>query len=218
MSDKANTSREDKSVEEIQRDMIGRAKAQIAEHRGWFIALGIILIIVGTLAIIFPFMTTIATKIFIGWMLLIGGVAQIIHAFSTQKWSQFFLNILVGLLYLVVGGWLAFLPLTGILTLTILLAATFIVEGVLEAAMAFRMRPQDGWGWMLTAGIVAVLAGILIMAKLPSSAVWAIGLLTGINIISTGWAYLFLAMRAEKPVGRAAHAYVVDIKKPFAQY
>jgi uncharacterized membrane protein HdeD (DUF308 family) len=190
-----------------QMEVMHMAKENIAEHRSWFIALGVLLIVLGIVAIAFPFLSTIATKIFLGWLFIIGGVSQIVHSFSTQKWSQFFLNLLVGLLYLAAGAWLAFFPLTGILTLTIFLAVMFIFEGVLEAAMAFRMRPQDGWGWMLTAGIVAILAGILIMAQLPSSAIWAIGLLAGINIISTGFAYLFLALRAEDAKTAAALAH-----------
>lgn len=170
----------------------------VSRHRTWFIVLGVVLILLGTGAILFPFLTTIAAKIFLGWLFLIGGIVQVVHAFSTKAWSEFFLNLLIGLLYLVAGGWLAFLPLTGILTLTILLAFLFIFEGVMEAALAFRIRPHEGWGWMLLAGIVAVLVGVLIIAQLPSSATWAIGLLVGINMISTGWAYLFLALAAGK--------------------
>lgn len=190
MSDPTNISLEDG------KQMLEKAKAEIAEHRGWFIALGVFLIVVGFLAIIFPLASTIAAKVFLGWLFLIGGVAQIVHAFSTKRWSQFFLNILIGLLYVVAGGWLAFLPLSGIITLTILLSAMFIIEGVFEAMMAFRMRPEQGWGWMMTAGVIAILAGVMIFAQLPSSAIWAIGLLAGINIMSTGFAYLFLALRA----------------------
>ncbi|MGE4246777.1 MAG: HdeD family acid-resistance protein, partial [Parvibaculaceae bacterium] len=157
-----------------------------------------VLIVLGTGAILFPFITTIAAKIFLGWLFLIGGVVQIAHAFSTKGWSEFLLSLLIGLLYAVAGAWLAFLPLTGIITLTILLAVLFIFEGVMEVGIAIRMRPQNGWGWMLAAGIVAILVGVLIIAQLPSSATWAIGLLVGINMISTGWAYLFLAMAAGK--------------------
>lgn len=176
----------------------GSVIAAISEHRNWFMILGGLLVILGIVAILFPFATTIAAKIVLGWLFLIGGVGQVWHAFSTQKWSEFALNLLVGVLYLAAGAWLAFLPLTGILTLTILLSILFIFEGALECMMAFRMRPREGWGWMLFAGLCALAAGILIFAKLPSSAVWAIGLLVGINLISTGWAYLFLALGAGK--------------------
>jgi uncharacterized membrane protein HdeD (DUF308 family) len=170
----------------------------VAEHRVWFTILGILLIVLGIVAIAFPFLTTIAAKIFLGWLFLIGGVVQVIHAFSTQRWSEFLLDLLIGVLYVLVGGWLAFFPLTGIVTLTILLAVMFIIQGVLEFGMAFRMRPQQGWVWMLIAGIVAVLVGLLIIAELPSSAVWAIGLLVGINLIVSGCAYLLLPLVAGK--------------------
>jgi len=172
--------------------------AAVSENRTWFMILGILLIVLGIVAIAFPFMTTIAAKIFLGWLFLIGGIVQVVHAFSTQKWSQFLLTLLVGLLYVVVGGWLAFFPLAGIIALTIMLAAMFIAEGILELGMAFRMRPQQGWVWMLVAGIISVLVGLLIVAGLPSSATWAIGLLVGINMISTGWAFVFLAQAARK--------------------
>jgi uncharacterized membrane protein HdeD (DUF308 family) len=170
--------------------------AVIAEHRTWFTILGILLILLGLVAIAFPFLTTIATKILLGWLFLIGGIVQIVHAFSTQSWSEFFLDLLIGVLYVLAGAWLAFFPLTGILTLTILLAVMFIIQGALELGMAFRLRPRQGWGWMLFAGIVAILAGLLILMQLPSSAAWAIGLLVGINMIVTGVAYLLLPMAA----------------------
>ncbi len=170
----------------------------ISENRTWFMILGIVMIILGIVAVCFPFVTTIAAKVFLGWLFLIGGIVQIVHAFSMQKWSEFFLDLLIGALYVFVGGWLAFFPLTGIVSLTVLLALTFLMHGLLEAGMAFRLRPLEGWVWMLVAGIVAIAAGILIIAKLPSSAVWAIGLLVGIKMISSGWAYFFLALAAGK--------------------
>jgi uncharacterized membrane protein HdeD (DUF308 family) len=83
-------------------------------------------------------------------------------------------------------------------TLTVLLAALFIAQGVLEGFMAFRMRPAAGWLWMLIAAIAAFAVGVLIIAHLPSSAAWAIGLLVGIKLIMSGWAYLFLTMAATK--------------------
>jgi uncharacterized membrane protein HdeD (DUF308 family) len=178
--------------------MAASTHTAITENRTWFIIFGILLIALGVLAIAFPFATTIAAKVFLGWLFLIGGIVQIIHAFSTRGWSEFFLDLLMGILYLVAGGWLAFFPLTGIVTLTIFLAAMFVVQGVIEIAMAFRIRPLDGWGWMLVAGIVALLAGILILFGLPSSATWAIGLLVGINLLMTGWAYLLLPMMVER--------------------
>jgi uncharacterized membrane protein HdeD (DUF308 family) len=166
----------------------------ISENKGWFYFLGILFIVLGVAAMAFPFVTTIAVKVFLGWLFLIGGIIQIVHAFSTRAWSEFFLDLLIGVLYVVAGGWLAFFPLTGIVTLTLLLALMFIIEGVLEAGIAFRIRPYAGWVWMLLSGIVAIAVGVLLIAKLPSSAAWAIGLLVGINLIMSGFAYLLLPM------------------------
>jgi uncharacterized membrane protein HdeD (DUF308 family) len=175
-------------------------QAAVSENRTWFIILGVLLIILGVAAISFPLLTTIAAKIFLGWLFLIGGIVQIVHAFSTRRWSEFFLDLLVGVLYLIAGGWLAFFPLTGIVTLTVLLAAMFIAQGVLEVGMAFRIRPHAGWVWMLIAGIAALAVGVLIIAHLPSSAAWAIGLLVGIALIMSGWAYLLLPMAVARAV------------------
>ena len=174
------------------------ARQEVARHWGWFLALGILLVLAGMAAIAFPFLSTIAAKIAIGWIFMIGGIAELIHAFNVQRWSGFFWNLVIGLLYLVVGGWLAFFPLTGILTLTIVLAALFIAEGVMEAIMSFQVRPHEGWVWLLISGLVAIAAGVLIALQLPSSAIWALGLLAGINLLFSGWSFIFLAMTGRK--------------------
>ena len=129
-------------------------------------------------------------RFFLGWLFLIGGVVLVLHAFSTMAWAGFLWSLLIGLLYVVAGGWLAFFPFTGIITLTILLAALFLAEGVLEVILAFRVRPHEGWGWLLLSGLVAIAVGALIAAGLPGSAVWAIGLLVGVNLISTGASFV----------------------------
>ena len=171
--------------------------AAISENKGWFYFLGILLILLGIAAVAFPFVTTIAAKVFLGWLFLIAGIVQVFHAFSTRTWSAFFFDLLIGVLYVIAGAWLAFFPLTGIITLTFLLAVMFILHGVLQGTIAFNIRPYVGWIWMLLAGIVGVVVGVLLILKLPSSATWAIGLLVGINLIMSGVAFLFLPNAAE---------------------
>lgn len=172
----------------------------IADKWGWFLALGIVLIVAGLAAIAFPLLSTIATKIVLGWLFLIGGVMMILHAFNAPAWQGFLWSLLIGILYAVAGGYLAFFPLTGLLTLAILLAMLFIAEGAFEVIMALRVRPHEGWGFLLLSGIAALLVGVLIAMDLPGSAVWALGLLVGINLLFSGWSYIFLAM-----AGRRAH-------------
>ncbi|MEE8098527.1 MAG: HdeD family acid-resistance protein [Hyphomicrobium sp.] len=177
---------------------LAQARRHIAEKWGWFLALGIVLILVGIAAICFPLVSTIAAKIFLGWLFLIGGVFLIIHAFSAQGWGGFLWSLLIGVLYLIAGGYLAFFPLTGLLTLAILLAILFVAEGIMEIIMAFRVHPSDGRVWLLLSGIAALVVGVLIFLGLPSSAGWALGLLVGINLLFSGWSYVFLAMSGRK--------------------
>jgi uncharacterized membrane protein HdeD (DUF308 family) len=184
---------------------LAAARRAIAERWGWFLALGIVLLLAGVAAIAFPLLSTIAAKVALGWIFLAGGAMLIIHAFSIKEWRGFLLGLLIGLLYLVAGGWLAFFPFTGIVTLTILLAALFLAEGVLEVIMAVRVRPHEGWGWLLLSGLVAIAVGVLIAYELPSSATWAIGLLAGVNLLSTGASFVVLAL-AGRRIGQGTPA------------
>ncbi len=177
---------------------IAAAKQAVADNGGWFLALGILLVVAGVAAIAFPLVSTIAAKISIGWIFLAAGLVIIIHAFSIQRWGGFLMELLLGVLYLIAGGWLAFFPFTGIITLTIVLAALFLFEGVVEVIMAVRARAHEGWVWLLLSGLVAVAVGVLIAAELPSSAAWAIGLLVGVNLLSTGISFIVLAMAGRR--------------------
>ena len=176
----------------------------ITEKWGWFLAAGILLIVAGLAAIAFPLVGGIVAKTFLGWLFLIGGVVMIVHAFSAPGWRGFIWELLIGILYLVAGFYLAFLPLAGLLTLTILIAALFIAEGVAEVIMAFQVRPHEGWVWLLLSGIAALAVGVMIGMDLPGSATWALGLLVGINLLFSGWSYVFLALAGRKAHDRIA--------------
>ncbi len=177
---------------------IMEARRQLSRSWGWFLALGIILLLAGAAAIVFPWVFTVAAKIALGWIFLIGGVVLVAHALSTRGWAGFLWSLLIGLLYVVAGGWLAFFPFTGIVTLTILLAALFLAEGVLEVILALRVRPHEGWGWLLLSGLVAIAVGVLIAYELPGSAAWSIGLLVGVNLLSTGASFVVLALAGRR--------------------
>ncbi len=179
---------------------LAETKQLITDKWGWFLALGIVLILAGLVAIAFPFLSSIAAKVVLGWLFLIGGVMMIVHAFQAPAWGGFLWELLIGILYVFVGGYLAFFPIAGLLTLTIVIAALFIAEGIFESIMAFRVRPHDGWIWLLLSGIAALAVGVIIAMGLPESAIWALGLLVGINLLFSGWSYVFLAL-----AGRRAH-------------
>jgi len=179
-------------------------RGQIAEHWGWFLALGVVLILAGMAAIAFPLLSTIAVKVALGWLFLVGGLSMLLHAVRARRWRGVLWETLVGLMYVLAGAYLAFFPLTGILTLTILLAAMFLLEGGLEIIMALSLRPHEGLGWLVLSGLVAIAAGTLIALQLPSSAAWAIGLLAGINLLASGWGFLFLALRGRQAAAEVA--------------
>lgn len=166
--------------------------AEMGPRPIWFVIFGIVLIIAGFAAIIFPLASTIAFKIMVGWVLLIVGVGYLVSAFRSDHKPGRTTNILLGLLFVIVGVWLAFSLFEGIIGLTILLAASFIVQGGVEISDAWSRRPHHGWGWLMFSGIISVLAGVLLFIGLPSTAVWALGLLVGINLLSSGLYFLAL--------------------------
>ena len=188
----------DQSNDVIADTEIAAISAEVAEKRGWFIALGIVLVVLGVVSIGSPFLTTIAVKIVLGWLFLIAGIAQVVHAFSARDWKGFLGDLLIGVLYAGVGAWLAFFPLAGIIALTLLLAIMFIAEGVFKFGLGLQIRPLDGWFWVVVSGVVAIVVGGLIFMGLPSSATWAIGLLVGINLLMTGWSFLMMSLFARK--------------------
>lgn len=177
---------------------VAEARRQIAEHWGWFLGVGIVFVLAGIAAIAFPLVSTIAAKIALGWIFLISGVIALIHSFSITRWGALLLNLLIGALYVLAGAYLAFFPLTGIVTLTLLLAALFLAEGIMQVVMGVRLRGHGGWGWLVLSGIIAIAAGALIALDLPTSAGWAIGLLVGINLLSTGLSFVFLSLAGRK--------------------
>lgn len=175
---------------------IAEVSQAVREKRGWFIALGILLILVGTAAIVSPHIATLSTSLLVGWFLVISGIAQAIHAFWAKDWGGFFWELIIGVLHTLAGGFLLVYPVAGIVALTIYMAAVFVAEGGIRSFLAFQLKPQVGWVWVLIGGIVSILVGVMLWAKLPSSAIWAIGLLVGINIAMAGWTLLMIGLAA----------------------
>ena len=159
-----------------------------------FLIFGITLIVLGAMAITFPLIATLTIELIIGCILVIGGIAHVIHAFGMRAWSGFFSMLLAGVLYLVFGIMMLASPLIGALTITLLLAVFLIAEGIFKIVIAFQFRPLSNWVWMLFGGIAALLLGFLIWAQWPNSAVWVIGLFVGVDIIFTGWAMVLIAL------------------------
>lgn len=161
--------------------------------RRWLIATGILSIVTGLVALAVPAAASVATSVFIGWVLVFAGIVMTAHAFSRRSAGQVTLALLNGVLTLLVGLYIVIFPLSGTVTLTFALAVWFFGMGVLELVTAVRSRGQPGTGMFAFSGALAAILGVLIVAELPSSAGWAIGLLVGINLLFFGFRALMLA-------------------------
>ena len=172
-------------------------KRKIQDNWGWFLALGVALVIGGIILIAAPLATSIAVTILIAAVLFIGGLVQIYHAFKTHGTASFLWNLITGIIA-VVGGIVIYVnPLAGTLALTVVIAAIFVAQGISQILLAFKLKPHEGWVWVLIAGLVSLAAGVMIWLELPSSAAWALGLLAGISVMLNGWSYIAIALAAK---------------------
>jgi uncharacterized membrane protein HdeD (DUF308 family) len=165
-------------------------------RRTWkaLMAIGILAIAIGCVAILVPAVASVGTAIFIGWILLVSGAFLVAGAFMAHSIGTVVLRLLWALLTVVVGLWLIVEPHNGTLTLTLVLGLYFLFMGITRTFVAFAARGQEGAGLLGLSGIAGLLIGILVLVELPSSADWAIGLLVGIDLIFAGWTLVSVAI------------------------
>jgi uncharacterized membrane protein HdeD (DUF308 family) len=156
---------------------------------------GVAMAIVGGLALLFPFGATLAIAIMAGWLLILAGAVTIADAFTVEGTGAFFGQLLIGLLKLALGIYLLRHPDVSMVLLTLLLAAVFVIDGAAQLALAFELRPTDGWGWMLLAGIVAISVGILLAAELQEMSLVTLGILLGVSFLITGLSRVVISRR-----------------------
>ena len=156
---------------------------------------GVAMAVVGALALLFPFGATLAIAIMAGWLLILAGAVTIADAFTVEGTGPFFGQLLIGLLKLALGVYLVRHPDVSMVLLTLLLAAVFVIDGAAQLAMAFELRPLDGWGWMLLSGIVAIGVGILLAAELQEMSLVTLGILLGVSFLITGLSRVVISRR-----------------------
>jgi uncharacterized membrane protein HdeD (DUF308 family) len=186
-------------------DEFALSHSVIGRRWGWLLTLGIVQVICGALALAIPLAASLAAAIVFGAVLLVAGVFQAAHAFRVRTWKGVVLHALGALLYIAAGVLVLLFPLTGALTLTLVVGALLLADGVVRFALAFRLRPRDGWGWFLASGIASLLVGVLLLVGWPLTGLWAIGVLLGVNLIFSGVGNCALAFAF-----RTSHARSVD--------
>jgi uncharacterized membrane protein HdeD (DUF308 family) len=159
---------------------------------GWLLALGVALIVLGVLALGSE-ATSLAVALTFGFLLLMGGGAEIAAAFWARRWSGFFLHLLFGILYLVVGMLMIIHPGVAVDALTLMLAAAFLAGGLLRIIIALTHRFSN-WGWVLANGVVTFLLGVMIWQRWPEASERIIGLVVGIELIFAGWSWVAMAL------------------------
>ncbi len=170
----------------------------IKKNAGLTVVSGVILLIAGTLAILSPFVAGVSITILVGAMLAVSGIGQCILAFKTGAFGKGLLVFVVGVLMAVAGFYVMNQPVAGLATLTIILMSYLLASGVLEIIVAFQLKPADCWGLELFNGIVTLVLGILLWRQFPLSGAWAIGVLFGIKMIFSGWAFVIIGRNVKK--------------------
>jgi len=176
----------------------------VKRRSGWAVFMGLLTIALGIVLLMYPLATATATTLFLGWTLTLVGLAEIVLAFASQTPGQFFLRLLIAVLYGLTGIVLIVNPFTGAESLTLFVGSMLVVRGILAMVAAFRVRPLDGWGWLVADSIANLAAGGLIIAKWPSSTAWAVGTLVGASVLVTGVSRTVLAARIRRGAGEVA--------------
>lgn len=172
------------------------AKKQLKSNWSWFLILGICLVVLGSLAVMFSLVSTIVSIEYLGFLMLFVGFFEGAKCLKMSRWSSFFLHLFLCVMYCVAGVFIVSNPEANAVTLTLLLAIFFVISGILRIIFAYAKNvPHQGW--LILNGALSVFLGILIWQQWPSSGLWVLGTLMGIDILFTGWTWIMLALRAK---------------------
>ncbi|MGO8842766.1 MAG: HdeD family acid-resistance protein [Methyloceanibacter sp.] len=167
----------------------------IKRHSLWYLLQGVLMVLVGILALLFPLVASVAIVLILGWTLIASGVLQGFGLIGAGKVPHFWLELISVVLSLIVGWLLLRNPGGGLLIMTLLLIVYFMVEGVSKVIFALTIRPVSGWGWVLASGVIGILLAVYLWSSMPVAAAWVLGVLLGILLISEGLALTNLAWR-----------------------
>jgi uncharacterized membrane protein HdeD (DUF308 family) len=176
------------------------AEAILKRASGFSIVLGILMIIAGIIAMFAPWEAGLVITVVVGWSAIFNGVAQIIFGFRTHGGWHVILEVLLGIIYIIAGVYLLMHPVGGLLALTLILASALLMYGVFALVLALRIKPHNGWGWVLFDGIITIMLGILIWAHWPFNSDWVVGTLFGISIFMSGVTRLMMSLALRKAV------------------
>jgi uncharacterized membrane protein HdeD (DUF308 family) len=193
------------TITDIQRSI----RNTVRLHWHFFLAQGVIMTILGILAVIWPQISTVAVDVYVGWLFLLSGALGLVTLLFAPAVSAFFWSLFTAALSLFVGILLLWHPVQGAISLTLVLIAFFIAEGVFQiaASLSHREAFPDSWGWMLASGIADLILAALIISGWPGTAGWVLGLIVGVNLITSGIAIIMVAVTARRFATVAERAF-----------
>ena len=191
-------------------DVGAEVRDVVRRHWGLFLAQGLVMLVLGLLALARPMIATLAVEIFAAWLFLIGGIVGLAGVFTAWKTPGFVWHLIRAVMAILIGILLLWRPIAGILTLTLLLAAFFAAQGIAQiiASISQRAALPGSWAWVLLSGIIDLILAAIIIAGWPGTAAWVLGLMVGINLIMSGVALVMMALACrrvgEKPPAAAS--------------
>jgi uncharacterized membrane protein HdeD (DUF308 family) len=170
-----------------------QASSELAPLRakwGWIVALGVVYLIAGFIALGSVVVATVASVLVVGVMMIVAGVAEVFSAFQIKSWGKFLLWVLLGALYIVAGFVTFENPLLAAALLTLILGASLVASGIMRIILAFSMKQETPWIWVVLSGVITLLLGLLILAHWPVSSLYILGVFLGIDLIMAGASWI----------------------------
>jgi uncharacterized membrane protein HdeD (DUF308 family) len=189
----------------LQNSQTGSEMAPLRAKWGWIVALGVVYIIAGFVALGSVMIATVASVLVVGVMMIVAGVAELVNAFQIKSWGKFLIWALLGALYIVAGFVTFENPLLAAVLLTLMLGASLVVSGIMRIILAFNMKRETPWIGVALSGVITLLLGLLILARWPINSVYILGLFLGIDLImaGTGWIGLGFGLHRGQAPSRA---------------
>jgi len=178
--------------------VINGATPEMIHHWGWFLAFGIVLILLGIAAMARSFITTVASMMFFGWLLMVSGIVEFVHTFMVGKSPAFFVHLLVALVFGITGALMVFRPVISAEAITLLMSVLFIVAGLYQFFASMWVSNMPGAGWGAANGMISAIMGMLLLAQWPVSGLWVVGLFVGIDLTFYGSAWIAAALELHK--------------------
>lgn len=181
------------SIDEAAAALREAMRETVKRYSLWYLIQGVLLVVAGILALVYPFIASVAVVILLAWILILSGVLQGIGLIGASNVPHYWLQLISAVLAILIGVLLLNSPDSGLLIMTVLLIVYFMVEGIAKVIFALTIRPFPNWGWVLGSGLVGILLALILWANMPLTADWVLGLMLGILLVCEGAALTYLA-------------------------